>query len=82
MLLQKAVGREPGSAPLTYYPGMPGNSTLHPEEKRLLQADSMPAACFEGAETHATDLITLEDLLEGFESVDLLKARPYAASVS
>ena len=76
--MQKAVAREAGSAPLTYYPGMPGNSTLYPEEMSLLQADSMPAACFEGAETHATDLITLEDLLEGFGSVDLLKASPCA----
>jgi len=73
-LVQKAVGRETASAALTYYPRMPGNSTIYPEEKVFLQADSMPAANFEGAETHLTDMATLQDLLEGFEHVDLLKA--------
>ncbi len=72
--MQKAVGRETASAALTYYPRMPGNSTIYPEEKVFLQADSMPAANFEGAETHLTDMATLQDLLEGFEHVDLLKA--------
>ncbi len=74
--MQKAIGREAASAALTYYPGMPGNSTLYPEEKSLLQAGSMPAACFEGAQTHATDVITLQELLEGLEQVDLLKVSP------
>ncbi|CAL5219615.1 g1485 [Coccomyxa viridis] len=73
VFVQRAVGREAASAALTYYPSMPGNSTLYPEEKSVLQAASMPAACFEGAETHATDVITLQELLEGFDEIDLLK---------
>ena len=58
---------------------MPGNSTLYPQEKSLLHAGSMPAACFEVAETHATEMTTLQDLLKGFDHVDLLKASIYGS---
>ena len=57
---------------------MPGNSTLHPSEKALLQADSMPAAFFSAAEVHATDVVTLNDVLEGHDCIDILKVRDSA----
>ena len=77
-LWEKALGQKAAISDLTFYPGMPGNSTLHPSEKALLQADSMPAAFFNAAEVHATDVVTLNDVLEGYDCIDLLKVRAFA----
>ena len=78
MLWEKALGQEAATSDLTFYPRMPGNSTLHPSEKALLQADSMPAAFFHAAEEHATDVVTLNDVIEGYDCIDLLKVRAFA----
>ncbi|CAK0762025.1 hypothetical protein CVIRNUC_002916 [Coccomyxa viridis] len=72
-LWEKALGQEAATSDLTFYPRMPGNSTLHPSEKALLQADSMPAAFFSAAEVHATSVVTLNDVLEGHDCIDILK---------
>ena len=77
-LWEKALGQQAATSDLTFYPRMPGNSTLHPLEKALLQADSMPAAFFSAAEVHATDVVTLNDVLEGYDCIDLLKVRAFA----
>ena len=71
--MEKAVGRNVGSSVLTYYPHMPGNSTLYPGEKAQLQADMMPGTRFQEAERHTVDVTTLQDVLEGFDHIDLLK---------
>ena len=73
--VEKAVGRHVGSSVLTYYPHMPGNSTLYPEEKAQLQADMMPGTRFQEAERHTIDVTTLQNVLESFDHVDLLKVR-------
>ncbi len=75
--MEKALGRIVAPSVLTYYPNMPGNSTLYPQEKAQLQADMMPSTRFQEAEKHTVDVATLQDVLEDFDRVDLLKVRTH-----
>lgn len=44
-LVQAALSSAPGKASLTYFPVMPGNSTLRPQEKWQLQGAFTPNKC-------------------------------------
>eukprot|EP00882_Tetradesmus_deserticola_P008698 GHRQ01009172.1.p1 GENE.GHRQ01009172.1~~GHRQ01009172.1.p1 ORF type:complete len:425 (+),score=86.47 GHRQ01009172.1:136-1410(+) len=75
-LFNTAVSNKPGHLPLTYYPRMPGNSTLRPTEKAALQQRLMPSF-FSAVERFEVPVITLQQLLQEAvpdgRMVDLLK---------
>ncbi|TDZ38923.1 Methyltransferase sdnD [Colletotrichum spinosum] len=77
-----AVGAEDGRARLRYYPNLPGNSTLRPEDKEPLRAalqesmtEEFAAACFDVYETVDVRVCTLQSILECREikRIDLVK---------
>jgi FkbM family methyltransferase len=75
-LISKAVSDAPGSLPITFYPRMPGNSTLRPTEKAALQQHLMPSY-FSAAQQFEVPVITSQQLLREAlpdgSSIDLLK---------
>eukprot|EP00879_Flechtneria_rotunda_P009213 GHRR01009646.1.p1 GENE.GHRR01009646.1~~GHRR01009646.1.p1 ORF type:complete len:278 (+),score=75.28 GHRR01009646.1:84-836(+) len=62
-LVNQAVSSRPGTLPITFYPRMPGNSTLREAEKRQLQGLCMPAM-FQGCQKFEVPVVTLQQLLE------------------
>ncbi len=78
-----ALGSSAGTAPFTYYPKMPGNSTSRPAEKEALQSGCMHASRFEGASTHACQVITLDDFMRhhAVTQIDLLKVSALPSSL-
>jgi FkbM family methyltransferase len=75
-LINKAVSNAPGVLPITFYPRMPGNSTLRPLEKAALQQRLM-LDFFTAAQQFEVPIITLQWLLQeavpACRKVDLLK---------
>ncbi|KAF6264767.1 S-adenosyl-L-methionine-dependent methyltransferase [Scenedesmus sp. NREL 46B-D3] len=63
MLFQTAVSDRPGTLPMTFYPRMPGNSTLRPLEKAALQQRLMPSF-FSAVEQFEVPVVTLQRLLQ------------------
>jgi len=65
-----------GEADFTYFPSMPGNSTMHPDEKIMLQRDSMRPEYFANSEVVSCPVATLTSVLKlhpDITRVDLLK---------
>lgn len=78
--LQYGLASEPGTMKLTYYPNLPGNSTLVPEEKQKLYEEAVKKrgrevadARFGGAQQVDVKLERLSRFLDGVQAVDLLK---------
>ena len=70
-----ALGSGEGSAELTYYPRMPGNSTRYPAEKRQLQGSCMRPTWFDGSSMVEWQGRTLSSIFDEYElsTVHLLK---------
>mmetsp|Transcript_7608 Transcript_7608/g.19376 ORF Transcript_7608/g.19376 Transcript_7608/m.19376 type:complete len:806 (-) Transcript_7608:109-2526(-) len=67
-----------GSADFTYFPSMPGNSTMYPKEKILLQREFMKPEYFESSEVIACPVATITSVLQlhlpgDITRIDLLK---------
>lgn len=62
-LISKAVSDVPGVLPMTFYPCMPGNSTLRPAEKAALQQHLIPSF-FSAVQQLDVPVITLQELLQ------------------
>ena len=62
-------------AALTFYPRMPGNSTMYPEEKWKLQGGLTSTVYFENAVTFRCPVMSLSQIfdLRGISRIDLLK---------
>ncbi|KAF7541403.1 hypothetical protein G7054_g575 [Neopestalotiopsis clavispora] len=78
--LQYGLASEPSTMKLTYYPNLPGNSTLVPEEKQKLYEEAVKKrgrevadARFGGAQQVDVKLERLSRFLDGVQAVDLLK---------
>ena len=77
-----ALGEQPGTQKLTFFPALPGNSTSHPEEKaaarelqRAVLGEEHANRVFAGEQVEV-DVHTLSDLLSGrsdLDRIDLLK---------
>lgn len=75
-LFNIAIGREARDAvPFTFYPYMPGNSTLNHAEKVELQAELVGEHAFEGATQYHAQMRTLSEYIDELqvERVDYLK---------
>ena len=76
-LIPCALGERDGRATMTYFPAMPGNTTMKFAEKYALQKRSQHPAFFDGKETFDCSLMTLESALKKSKAniprIDLLK---------
>ena len=76
-LIPCALGERDGRATMTYFPAMPGNTTMKFAEKYALQKRSQHPAFFDGRETFDCSLMTLESALKKSKAniprIDLLK---------
>lgn len=76
-LIPCALGQRDGRATMTYFPAMPGNTTMKAAEKYALQKCSQDPSFFDDGETFDCRLMTLESALKECKSsisrIDLLK---------
>lgn len=72
------------SAAFTFYPRMPGNSTMRPVEKARLQGSCMRRAFFEGASEVQCAVTTLSRLMRDYRlaTIELLKVDVEGAELS